>query len=233
LVKPRRWVMQTSGALAPAPFGRPQAERSTGRTRPVPASVRHRPGSALSRTRLVAGEPPDPVPLGRELQASGGRVPATRCPGRPQLQARVQPFPHSWHAGSGAPGPPAPPLAVVAGSARTLQTRTAPSRLETASRSARRSQQPDNGRGDPDRRARIRPGGRNQALSPDRPENEAAGSCTRPLNESAHVLTPGKSGVIDMRGGGWALGRRTFFATLRTAADAPPTHGLLAPSVSR
>ena len=81
----------------PPPFGRPKrnglrAESDQGLQ--VFGPVRTPP---FSRTRLVAGEPPDPVPLGRELQASGGRAAATRRPGRPQLQARVQPFPHSCH----------------------------------------------------------------------------------------------------------------------------------------
>jgi len=100
----------------PPPFGRPKrnglrAESDQGLQ--VFGPVRTPP---FSLTRLVAGEPPDPVPLGHELQASGGRAAATRRPGRPQLQARGQPFPHSWHAGCGASVTPAPTLAVVAGS---------------------------------------------------------------------------------------------------------------------
>jgi len=91
----------------------------------------------------------------------------------------------------------------------------------------------DNGRDDRGHGSRIRPDGRNQALAADRPGNGPRGSRTRPLNESALVLTPGKSGVIDMHGGGWALGRVPFFATLRTSPEPPPTRGLLAPSVSR
>jgi len=69
----------------PPPYGRPKrnglrAESDQGLQ--VFGPVRTPP---FSRTRLVAGEPPRPVPLGRELQA---------C---------VQPFPHSWHAGCEAP----------------------------------------------------------------------------------------------------------------------------------
>ena len=95
LVKPTPWVMQTP--LRPCPGSKAAPMRNglraeSGQDLQVFGPVRTPP---FSRTRLVAGEPPDPVPLGRELQASGGRAAATRRPGRPQLQARGQPFPHS------------------------------------------------------------------------------------------------------------------------------------------
>ena len=94
-VKPTPWVMQTP--LRPCPGSKAAPMRNglraeSGQDLQVFGPVRTPP---FSRTRLVAGEPPDPVPLGRELQASGGRAAATRRPGRPQLQARGQPFPHS------------------------------------------------------------------------------------------------------------------------------------------
>jgi len=71
------------GALTPAPFGRPQSERPTCRARPVSARVRHRPDSAIGHARFIAGEPPDPVPLVRKLQASGRRSSASSV--RPTL----------------------------------------------------------------------------------------------------------------------------------------------------
>src|SRR5690606_34233183 len=50
--------------------------------------------SGLPLVGLSRGTPRSPVPLCRPLQASGGRVPATRCRGHPQLQAVViHPFP--------------------------------------------------------------------------------------------------------------------------------------------
>ena len=93
-VKPTRWVMQTPLRPYPlpsvAPCGKPYGPSPAGACKcSAPSGLRPR------SSRLVAGEPPDPVPLGRKLQASGGRAAATRRPGRPQLQARVQPFPHS------------------------------------------------------------------------------------------------------------------------------------------
>jgi hypothetical protein len=94
-VESTSWVLQTCGALTPAPVGRPHAERPSCRARPVPASARHRPDSAISLARFITGEPPYPVPLGRGLQASGGRTAATGRHGHPQLQAHGQPFPHS------------------------------------------------------------------------------------------------------------------------------------------
>ena len=84
----------------PYSCGRASASRYSAAARP------HDPAS-----RLVAGEPPAPVPLGRAHQASGGRVPATRCRGHPQHQARGQPFPHSRHGSCGdnfRAGPDAP-----------------------------------------------------------------------------------------------------------------------------
>ena len=108
----------------------------------MPASVRHRPDSASGRLCLAAGEPPDPVPLGRELQASGGRAAAARRPGRPQLQARGQPFPRKPALHQRSRFVPAPPLAVVAGSARTPRTGTAPSQLGTASHTRPRPSAP-------------------------------------------------------------------------------------------
>jgi len=148
----------------PPPFGRPKRNglrAESDQSLQVFGPVRTPP---FSRTRLVAGEPPDPVPLGRELQAFGDRAAATRRPGRPQLQARGQPFPHSWRCGSGA-----------------------------ASCQPRRSQRVENRRADRHDRPGSRRDAGNRAVSADRPENEAAGCRTTALNESALVLAPGQT----------------------------------------
>jgi len=140
----------------------PQSESRTRQAVRLLPGIQQTNGFTIRLAHLAAGEPPDPVPLGRELQASGGRAAATRRPGRPQLQARGQPFPHSWHCGSGAAscqprrsrhsrdrggGPP--------------QARSVPHRAP-----GRRPQRVDNGRGD----RRHRPGSRRDAgIGPSRP----------------------------------------------------------------
>lgn len=105
LVEPTRWVTRlqrcsTAGrckrrsALAPS-LRSPQAESRTRQAVRLLPGIQQTNGFTIRLVHLAAGEPPDPVPLGRELQASGGRAAAPRRPGRPQLQAHGQPFPHS------------------------------------------------------------------------------------------------------------------------------------------
>ena len=64
-------------------------------------------------------------------------------------------------------------------------------------------------------------------------ENDARGSRTRPLNESTKVTAWMNPAGMNMRGGGWVLGRVRSSATLQNGPEPPPTQGLLAVSVSR
>lgn len=73
----------------------PHAESRTRQAVRLLPGIQQTNGFTIRLAHLAAGEPPHPVPLGRVLQASGGRAAATRRPGRPQLQAHGQPFPHS------------------------------------------------------------------------------------------------------------------------------------------
>lgn len=76
---------------------------------PGARSLRAKPAPRVRRDRCCVGEPPDPVPLGRPLQACGVRAAATGRRGHPQLQAcGLHPFPRSCHGGCGAPAAPAP-----------------------------------------------------------------------------------------------------------------------------
>ena len=173
----------------PPRFARPNRNGLTCRVRPVPASVRHRPDSASGRLCLQQGNPRAAVPLGRELQASGGRVPATRCRGRPQLQARVQPFPHSRHAGCGAPGPPAPRSRSPSSPDRGGRQASAASRLWTASRTRSKLSAPRQRPRRSSGPARLPARRRESARSGRSAGNEAAGCRTTALNESTKVRT--------------------------------------------
>ena len=175
------WVVQRSLRPKTPSLRSPRAERPTCRVQPVPASLRHRPDSAIGLARLVAGEPPNPVPLGRKLQASGGRVPASRCPGRPQHQPRGQPFPRQ----------PACRMRSIshAGPRDALASHRAPNR---------RSQRVVNPHGDRRHQSGSRRNAGNRPVPADRPENGPRGSRTRRDRQAAKVMTPLK---IQGRGG--------------------------------
>jgi hypothetical protein len=89
-VKSTRSVMQTSGALAPAPAGRPHAESRSSRGGRVPASVRHTTTSARPASRLLWGSPRyrpcSPLP---RFMPPRGRHQARHSPHTPKLSCRV------------------------------------------------------------------------------------------------------------------------------------------------
>ena len=70
----------------PRPFDKLRAPNRKSRTRQaarLPASVRQTNGFTIQLDHFIAGEPPDPVPLGRKLQAFGRRSSASSV--RPTL----------------------------------------------------------------------------------------------------------------------------------------------------
>ena len=80
----RTWsVMQTAVPLPRLPSVAPNRKSRTRQAARQLAGIQQTNGFTIRLTRFIAGEPPDPVPLGRKLQASGRRSSASSL--RPTL----------------------------------------------------------------------------------------------------------------------------------------------------
>ena len=198
-----------------------------GRVGPGPARCTSRgPGlSVVSAARTSSSTmptttlktPPDRSCRSPSSQAVGETVTNNPAPGEAAASRHRQPCRRDRRALS--PSRTSPPSCLPLSESRRLQDRARhrPWR-PSADRRGLRGRRPrqaafgptesrENPHGSGCRHARIRPGGRNRALSVDRHENDARGSRARPLNESTKVTAWGNPAGINMHGGGWVLGR--------------------------